>query len=303
MLRTVGLTKSYGSRLALRDVDLEVPAGACYGLVGPNGSGKTTLLEILAGLRRPTGGKLDLAMGREAVAYCPDVAEFEPWLSALEVLEAALGLLGRRRPRPELSVILGRVGLAEVADRRVGGFSRGMTTRLNLAAALAGEPSVLLLDEPAAALDPAGRVEVLRLIADLAPATTIVLSSHDLTEVETVCDRVGILANGYLCYQGLLADLLTSSAQTRWRLTVRPPAEPTIAALRAVVWAGSVVEVEGAPGQIEFTAPDADQVEIGLPGLLAAAGARLVSTAPLRPSLEEVFLALTTPNREGAELR
>jgi ABC-2 type transport system ATP-binding protein len=301
MLRTVGLTKSYGSRLALRDVDLEVPDGACYGLVGPNGSGKTSLLEILAGLRRPTGGKLDLAVGREAVAYCPDVAEFEPWLSALEVLEAALGLLGRRRPRPELSAILGRVGLAEVANRRVGGFSRGMTTRLNLAAALAGEPSVLLLDEPAAALDPAGRVEVLRLIAGLAPATTVVLSSHDLTEVETVCDRVGILANGHLCYQGLLADLLTSSAQARWRLAVRPPAEPVIAALRAVAWAGSVVE--GAPGQIEFTSPDADRVEIGLPGLLAAAGARLVSTAPLRPSLEEVFLALTTPNRQGAGIR
>lgn len=301
MLRTIGLTKSYGPQLALRDLDLVVPAGARYGLVGPNGSGKTTLLEILAGLRRPSGGELDLGVERGAVAYCPDVAEFEPWLSAREVLEAALGLLGRRRPRPELSAILDRVGLADAADRRVGGFSRGMTTRLNLAAGLAGEPSVLLLDEPAAALDPAGRVEILRLIAGLGPATTIVLSSHDLSEVETACDQVGILTEGRLCYQGPLAELLAGPARARWSLTVRPPAEPTLAALRTVSWVSSVKE--RACGQIEFTSPDANWVEESLAELLAAAEAKVVSLGPLRPSLEEVFLALTAPAGQGAESR
>lgn len=133
------------------------------------GAGKTTLLEILAGLRNPTGGELHLDAQRDAIAYCPDVAEFEPWLTALEVLESALGLLGRRRPRPELAALLGTVSLSEVADRRVGGFSRGMTTRLNLAVGLAGEPKVvLLLDEPASSLDPAGRVDALELIKALA---------------------------------------------------------------------------------------------------------------------------------------
>ncbi|WP_276940746.1 ATP-binding cassette domain-containing protein [Ferrimicrobium acidiphilum] len=121
-VRTIGLRKTYGARSALAGVDLVVPEGSLYGLVGPNGSGKTTLIEILAGLRRASGGEVDLGVGEGEVAYCPDVAEFEPWLTAAEVLEAALGLIDRRRPRGDLDVLLERVGLAKVAQRRVGGL-------------------------------------------------------------------------------------------------------------------------------------------------------------------------------------
>ncbi|HEX9377417.1 MAG TPA: ABC transporter ATP-binding protein [Actinomycetota bacterium] len=272
-------------------MDLEVPAGALYGLIGPNGSGKTTLLEILAGLRRPSAGEVHLGVPRAAISYCPDVAEFEPWLSALEVLEVALGLLGRRRPRQELDQILDRVGLAEVAGRRVGGFSRGMTTRLNIAAGLVAEPEVLLIDEPASTLDPAGRADVLRLLARLAPATTVMLSSQDLGEVEAICGHVGILASGRLLYQGPLADLLAGAARSRWQLVVRPPAERTLAALGAAPWVSSVDE--RAPGELEFSAADPDEVEAHLAGLLAGCGARVVSISPERPGLEEVFLSLT----------
>jgi len=106
-LRTLGLTKTYGTRSALAGVDLVVPEGSLYGLVGPNGSGKTTLIEILAGLRRASGGVVELGVGEGEVAYCPDVAEFESWLTAAEVLEAALGLNGHRRPRRDLVVLAG----------------------------------------------------------------------------------------------------------------------------------------------------------------------------------------------------
>ncbi len=281
--------------MALRGVDLDVPAGSLYGLIGPNGSGKTTLLEILAGLRRPSGGALRLGVSREAISYCPDVAELEPWLSALEVLQVALGLLGRRRPRHELEEILDRVGLAEAASRRVGGFSRGMTTRLNIAAGLVAEPKVLLIDEPASALDPAGRAGVLRLVASLAPAATVVLSSHDLGEVEAICGHVGILANGHLLYQGPLADLLAGAARSRWQVIVRPPAGRILAALRVS---------ELAPGELEFSATDPGEVEAHLAGVLAACSARVVSLSPARPSLEEVFLSLTaTPAGQGAKAR
>ncbi len=288
--------------MALRSVDLDVPTGSLYGLIGPNGSGKTTLLEILAGLRHPSAGEVQLGVSRGAISYCPDVAEFEPWLSALELLQVALGLLGRRRPCQELEQILDRVGLAEVARRRVGGFSRGMTTRLNIAAALVAEPEVLLIDEPATALDPAGRGEVLSLLASLAPPTTVVLSSQDLCEVEAICGHVGILANGSLLYQGPLADLLAGAARSRWQVVVRPPSEPIIAALGATSWVSSVEEL--APGELEFSAPDPGDVEANLAGVLAACGARVVSISPVRPSLEEVFLALTVrPAGQGAGRR
>jgi ABC-2 type transport system ATP-binding protein len=293
MLRTFGLTKAYGPLVALRGVDITVPTGSLYGLVGPNGAGKTTLLEILAGLRRSTRGHVSPGAPRDAISYCPDVAEFEPWLSALEVLETALGLLGRRRPPQELEALLAQVGLAGAAHRRVGGFSRGMTTRLNLAAGLVSEPSLLLLDEPAASLDPAGRADVLALIASLAPATTVLLSSHDLAEIEAICGHVGILGDGRLLYQGPLAELLAGAARSRWRVVIRPPAGPAIAAFAAASWASSIDERE--PGELELTAPDKTEFEAHIAGLLADCGARVVSISPARPRLEEVFLSLTAP--------
>jgi ABC-2 type transport system ATP-binding protein len=302
MVRTLGLRKAYGPVTALADVDLEVPAGSLYGLVGPNGAGKTTLFEILAGLRGQSGGSVDLGAPPEAVAYCPDVAEFEPWLTAAEVLEAALGLLGRRRPRPALEALLGEVGLGGVAGRRVGGFSRGMTTRLNLAAGLVGEPRLLLLDEPASSLDPAGRVDVLKVIAGLAPATTVLLSSHDLSEVEAICEHVGILEQGRLLYQGPLSELLAGAARSLWSVVVRTPATPTIEALQAAPWVSSVTEP--APGELELSAPDPTEVEAHLAGLLAGCGSRVVSISPVRLSLEEVFLSLTAApaaQRDGVD--
>jgi ABC-2 type transport system ATP-binding protein len=300
-VRTFGLTKTYGTRSALAGVDLVVPEGSLYGLVGRNGSGKTTLIEILAGLRRASAGVMDLGVGEGEVAYCPDVAEFEPWLTAVEVLEAALGLIGRRRPRKDLDALLERVGLAEVAQRRVGDFSRGMTTRLNLASGLVGEPRVLLADEPAAALDPAGKAEVLALLASLAPEATVIVSSHDLSDVEAICDHVGILADGRLAYQGPLEELLAGAGRSRWRVAVRPPTSRVLDALRNAPWVSEAAEA--ALGEIEVTAASDEMVESELVGLLAACEARVVSFAPRRPTLEEVFFSLTATPAGGVGAR
>lgn len=290
-LRTTGLTKSYGARSALAGVDLEVPEGSLFGLVGPNGSGKTTLLEILSGLRSPSSGEVHLGIERSDLAFCPDVAELEPWLTATEVLQVALALLGRRRDGRDLDALLERVGLAGARKRRVGGFSRGMTTRLNLACGLVGEPRVLLADEPAAALDPAGRAEVLSLLASLTPEVTVVVSSHDLSDVEEICDHVGVLADGHLAWQGPLGELLCAAGRSRWRLVVRPPVAAVLDALHCAPWVATATEV--APGEIELIAAGDEAVEAELVGLLAAAGARVVSLGPRRPSLGEVFFALT----------
>lgn len=261
-----------------------------YGLVGPNGSGKTTALELLAGLRRPSTGRVNVGVPAEAVAYCPDAAEFEPWLTAIEVLDAAAGLVGKPQPSTALHEMLARVGLANAANRRVGGFSRGMSARLGLAAGLIGEPMLLLADEPAAALDPAGRVEIVDLLASLAGRVTVIVSSHDLADVERICDHVGVLVQGRLVYQGDIAALL-AMASPSLRVVVRPPADRLRAALAASPWVRSVHEQ--APGELTVEVRDPQAAEINLPGILAGCGVRLVEVTRAGRSLQDVFFELT----------
>ena len=289
-LRTTGLTRRYGETEALKGIDLAIPEGSIYGLVGPNGSGKTTALEILAGLRRPTSGTIELGVDREDLAYCPDVGEFEPWLSAREVLASATGLLGRPQSTTAIGEMLERVGLADTGNRHVGGFSRGMRSRLGLAAGLIGQPKLLIADEPAAALDPAGREEIIDLIASLAGSVTVLVSSHDLADVERMCDQIGVLSNGALVYQGPLAKLLAMAAPAL-RLVVRPPADQLIAAIAAEPWARSVTEEE--PGALRIDISDAAAAEAALPGLLTANHARLVALERAGVSLRDIFFELT----------
>jgi ABC-2 type transport system ATP-binding protein len=267
-----------------------VPAGSIYGLVGPNGSGKTTALELLAGLRRPSAGTIELDVARESVAYCPDAAEFEPWLTALEVVDLSAGLLGKPRPRAALADMLDQVGLADAANRRVGGFSRGMRSRLNLAAGLIGEPQLLIADEPAAALDPAGRWEIIDLIANLAGSITLIVSSHDLADVERICDRIGVLVKGRLVYQGAVSDLVAKAAPAL-RIRVRPPADDLRAALAATAWVRSVREEQ--PGELIVDLVDPAAAEVDLPRLLADCHARLLEIGRAGPSLQDIFFELT----------
>jgi ABC-2 type transport system ATP-binding protein len=286
----VGLAKAYGTTQALRGIDLDVPAGSVYGLVGPNGSGKTTALEILAGLRHPSAGRVELGVARESVAFSPDDAEFEPWLTAFEVLEVATGLMGRRVSRATLGDVLERVGLSDSADRRVGGFSRGMRSRLGLAACLVGEPKVLLTDEPAAALDPAGRWEVIDILAELRGSVTVIVSSHDLADVERICDRIGVLARGRLAYQGGMAELLAKAAPAV-RVVVRPPAGRLKENLAAAPWVRSVRERE--PGELLVDVTDPAAAELHLPAVLAASGTRLVEVRKAGVGLRDLFFELT----------
>jgi ABC-2 type transport system ATP-binding protein len=295
-LRTFGLAKTYGTTEALAGIDLEVPGGSVYGLVGPNGSGKTTTLELLAGLRKPSAGTIELDVPPGSVAYCPDAAEFEPWLSALEVLDLAAGLLGRPRPQPDLRDMLDQVGLSDAAGRRVGGLSRGMRSRLGLAAGLIGKPKLLIADEPAAALDPAGRWEIIDLLAALRGTVTVIVSSHDLADVERICDRIGVLAKGRLVYQGPVGELLALAAPAL-RLVVRPPAERVLAALAAAPWVRSVSERQ--PGELVIDVNDPEAAELGLPKVLAHCGARLVEAGRAGVSLQDIFFELTATGPAG----
>jgi ABC-2 type transport system ATP-binding protein len=200
-ISTTALGKHYGPRAALDGVDLQVPRGSVYGLVGPNGAGNTTLLAILAGLRRPSRGGVRVDGDRRQVAMLPDTPSFDSWLTGREVVDLARALVAPAAPAARVDQVLADAGLADAAGRRVGGYSRGMLQRLGLAATVVGDPEVLLLDEPCSALDPAGRREVLGLVARLSGQVTVLLSTHILSDIEEVCDTVGVLRAGRLLYR------------------------------------------------------------------------------------------------------
>lgn len=290
VIETRGLSKIYGDTAALDDVDLVVPRGSTYGLIGPNGSGKTTMLSVLAGLRRPTAGAVDLAVERRRMGLLVDTPLFEPWLSAREVVDLARHLTAPDVAVERVTEVLVDVGLADAVDRRTGGFSRGMLQRLGLAACLVGDPEVLVLDEPSSALDPSGRREVLDLVGRLAHTKTVLLSTHILADVQQVCDTVGVIDHGRLLYQGPIAELLarTSSA---FVLQVRQPPPELESLFAARPWVDEVREL--APGRFRLVVSDAAAAESEVPGLLAAQGVALVSFNPAT-DLESAFLELTT---------
>jgi ABC-2 type transport system ATP-binding protein len=290
VIATCGLGKRYGETDALADVDLVVPRGATYGLIGPNGAGKTTMLSILAGLRRPTSGSIDLAVPRTAMGTLVDTPQFEPWLSAREVVDLSLQLTAPERSRDRVDEVLEQVGLGDVRDRRCGGFSRGMLQRLGLAACLVGDPEVLVLDEPSSALDPAGRREVLDLIGQLAHTKTVLLSTHILSDVQQVCETVGVLDRGRLRFQGPMSGLLAWT-NAAFAVHVRDDAAGMLAELRRQPWVLDVAEQ--APGRLRVTVTDAARAEREIPQLVAEHKLALVSFYPAT-DLETAFLELTS---------
>jgi ABC-2 type transport system ATP-binding protein len=291
LVSTAALTRDYGRGAGLFDVDLRVPRGAIYGLVGPNGAGKTTLLNILTGLRHADNGAVHLGVPRHAVAVCPDVPQFEPWLTAYEVVDLARYYVAPHLDGDAVAQTLAVTGLAEVADRRVGDFSRGMTQRLGLAAALVGDPQLLLLDEPTAALDPAGRAEILDLVGSMRGRRTVILSSHILADVQRVADMVGVLRAGRLLYQGPTRVLIDEHLDPRWMLRLSGPVDQVVTRLQNESWVRRVEALEGE--RIRVEADTVRHGEQGIPQVIASCGAGLVACEPLAADLESAFLALT----------
>ncbi len=217
---------------ALDGLSLNVEPGVVYGFLGPNGAGKTTTLRILAGLARADQGRawiLDEEIGRSEIdvrpliGVLPEEPSFYAWMTAREYFRdfvAPLYGLDARAAGQRAEELLDTVGLVEAADRRIGGYSRGMKQRLGLAQALIHRPKVLLLDEPVSALDPAGRKEILDLIEGLRGSATILFSTHILADVERVCDMVGIIAKGRLIIQSPRAELLDRYALPLFEIEV-----------------------------------------------------------------------------------
>jgi ABC-2 type transport system ATP-binding protein len=291
LVSTRGLTRDYGAGAGLFDVDLRVPRNVVYGLVGPNGAGKSTLLSILTGVRHADRGVVHIGVPRAAVAVCPDVPEFEPWLTAFEVVDLARYYVAPHLGAEAVWQALQTTGLADAADRRVGGFSRGMTQRLGLAAALVGDPQLLLLDEPTSALDPSGRAEILELVAGMRGRRTVIFSSHILDDVQRVADHVGVLRAGTLLYQGDIRTLVDEHLAPSWSIRLSGPVDEVVTKLRGRAWVRRVEVLDG--GEIRVDADTMRHGERGIPEVLASCRAGLIACEPRAADLETAFLALT----------
>jgi ABC-2 type transport system ATP-binding protein len=292
-LEAVGVGKTFGAVKALDALSLQVPRGGVYGILGPNGAGKSTLFRIVLGLVRPTTGEARL-LGAAAgdikalrrIGAVIETPRFLPWLTARDTLKVLALESGEKTP--DIDRWLDRVGLTEAADRTVHGFSVGMKQRLALAAALLTRPEVVILDEPTSGMDPAGILEIRALIRELADkdGVTVILASHQLDEVQRVCDRVAFLDRGRLVREGSVSEL--TAVHELLRLTVSP-AEKALAVL-------------GDKGRMDGDAVLAAVERSGAPALIKAlvkAGVEITEARWIGGDLETVFLSLTGETDAG----
>ena len=214
VLEISDLTKRYGKLTALAGLNLTLHDGTVHGLVGPNGAGKTTMLLIISGLRRKTSGEITFGVPTNKVMLMPDTPDFFPLLTAREIVDLARYPFRKEVSEESVTEVIELVGLGDSIDRRVGGFSRGMKQRLGLATTLIGEPQLLLLDEPCSALDPIGRREILDVILRLRSKSTVLFSTHLLSDVEAVCDSVTVVDHGKALYEGTVSGIRKSKNQS-----------------------------------------------------------------------------------------
>jgi ABC-2 type transport system ATP-binding protein len=303
-----GLSKHYGEVKALVDLDLCVPYGSIFGFLGRNGAGKTTLMRLLAGLAIPTSGRGWVAglettsasrLARARFGYLPQDPAFYTWMTAREYLDYVAQIQGLpdATRKKQIEDLLALSDLKGAANRRIQGFSGGMLQRLGIAQALIGNPPVLLLDEPTSALDPAGRYEVLDMIASLRGKVTVFLSSHILTDIERVCDTVAVLHKGQLILVSGRDELLERYAINAVELEIDLTQDNNgtslslfEAALSGRDWVASV-DHEGAV--ITIMVHDVPLAKRSLIPMLAENGLALNRYEWVRPSLEKIFLQLS----------
>ncbi len=302
-----GLTKRYGDIVAVDNVDLVVPRASAFGYLGPNGAGKTTLIKMLLGLTRANAGEMHVLglpvpeQAAPALARVGAIVEeprFHGFLTGRENLWIAAAAR-EKRAHARISNALGRVGLADRADRKVKTYSQGMRQRLGVARCLLADPELLILDEPTNGLDPAGIQEFREFVRSfVAEGRTVLLSSHLLGEVERICDAVAIVDRGRVVTQGTIAEL---SAASDWSIVIACDDSSRAQVLLAqrpevssITGDGDALRIALAQGSsLEATAADLNRV-------LVTAGIGVYRLGVERASLEQLFFEITTRLEDAA---
>ena len=299
VLEIKGLEKQFKTVKAVDGLDLAIEKGTIYGFLGQNGAGKTTTLRMITNLARPTQGTIRVCgqpvvfgSGRTnaSIGYLPDVPQFYDWMKPMEYLSLCGKLYGMdgSAVKTRATELMEMVGLAGV-KRNIKGFSRGMKQRLGIAQALMHDPEILLLDEPTSALDPLGRKEVLDIIKALGGRHTVVFSTHILSDVERICDRVGILHHGKLALEGTLGEISARYSTQGALLEVDgTPGEALAARLSAISGVQSV-QVSPAGSYLIKTA-DFHELSLQLCPLLSEMNLPIQRFEFMESTLEDVFV-------------
>lgn len=299
-VETHGLTKRFGDKVAVNDVELLVPRGCAFGYLGPNGAGKTTLIRVLLGLTHADAGTMsllgypvprrrDLALAR--VGAIVDEPRFHGHLTGRQNLQI-LAAARERSARDRVDSSLQRVGMLQRADDRVAKYSMGMRQRLGVAACLLGDPQLLILDEPMNGLDPAGMHEMRDMIQSLvAEGRTVMLSSHLLDEVERTCDAVAIVDNGKVIRQGPISDLLAGASVEVEVECSSPERARTVLAATAL---GSEVDLDASVLSIHLAAGTGREAIAEINRLLVEDGISVFRLQEMQVSLESWFLRITS---------
>ena len=306
MIQVTGLTRRYGSVLAVSDLSFSIKEGEIVGFLGPNGAGKTTTMNMLTGCLRPTAGTVklggfdidtDAAEARKKIGYLPENPPLYPDMTVEEYLDFVYHLKQCRLPQEEhIRQVCAMAGLTDVYGRIIRNLSKGYRQRVGLAQALIGNPDILILDEPTAGLDPKQIIEIRETIRSLGQNHTVILSSHILPEVQAVCDRILVIHHGKIVADGTSAELSERmEGAEQLDMTIEGEPAAVLSTLRAVpgIAEAVVTQEDGKKSIYRITAePDAD-IRHSVFDALSQNHMPILSMQQVELSLEDIFLELT----------
>ncbi len=298
VLELKNVSKSFGSLDVLQGLSFAVPEGSVFGFIGKNGAGKTTTMKTILGFLPISGGEITVCDEKvrfgatrtnRFIGYLPDVPEYYNYMRPKEYMRLCGQVIGMKSQDISLQTeeLLALVGL-EGINRKISGFSRGMKQRLGIAQALIGSPRLLICDEPTSALDPVGRREILDILHRIKARTTILFSTHILSDVERVCDTVGILDKGKLALQGKLEDIRSRYRQNGLRIELAAPADAArVAPVLSALPCAAAVDTNGSVVTVTLSSAERSADVLAS---VAALRAPVIRYEMMEPSLENVFL-------------
>ncbi|GMR68238.1 MULTISPECIES: ABC transporter ATP-binding protein [Bacillus] len=295
-LEIKNVTKSFKGKIAVNNFSMELQAGECVGLIGPNGAGKSTLIKVISDITNPTAGEvllngIKISKMKSEIGYLPQYPNFFHWMTARETLTFMGQLSGLKKEELSKSIpkMLEKVGLKEEENAKVSTFSGGMKQRLGIAQALLHKPSLIVMDEPVSALDPIGRREVLNLIEEIKKDTTILLSTHILSDAEEICERFVIIKDGTKIEDTTITELLHRNRENKLIIEITDKDQNWIEVVKKLPYVKNV-EVVGLKIKVKV-----ESIEINKNMLLQNALEHKVDIVKFKMSndtLEEIFLKL-----------